>query len=348
MSYDVVFVGSGINSLAGAALLARAGRRVLVLERNDYLGGAIRTAEITEPGFTHEVFSSWHPLFMGSAAYAELGDELHARGLEYLNTELATGSLFPDGESIFLTTSHEANVEEFDRHAAGDGAAWDRTVSEFMPNADLAFGVLGTELWSSAGAGPRPEGVPAPRPPRSGRVRRRRALDLPRLGHGDVRGPPGSRSPRTLGAAHRRRPGRCLVRLHDAGDRRGDRARRHARAAGRRRCARRGPGRHRPRRRRRARDRPRGRADRRARGPRDRRRPRRWRDDRGHRGRDRERDPDAAVRAPARRNAGGDRGEATCAPVPLRPRRDADPHGAQGGAEVGGRRASRRRRRSST
>ena len=153
MSYDVVFVGSGINSLAGAALLARAGRRVLVLERNDYLGGAIKTAEITEPGFTHEVFSSWHPLFMGSAAYAELGDELHARGLEYLNTELATGSLFPDGESIFLTTSHEANIEEFDRHAAGDGAAWDRTVSEFMPNADLAFGVLGTELWSSAGAG---------------------------------------------------------------------------------------------------------------------------------------------------------------------------------------------------
>ncbi|MGH3041086.1 MAG: phytoene desaturase family protein [Gaiellaceae bacterium] len=153
MSYDVVFIGSGINSLAGAALLARAGRRVLVLERNDYLGGAIKTAEITEPGFTHEVFSSWHPLFIGSAAYAELGDELHARGLEYLNTELATGSLFPDGESIFLTTSHEANVEELDRHAAGDGAAWDRTVAEFMPNADLAFGVLETELWSSAGAG---------------------------------------------------------------------------------------------------------------------------------------------------------------------------------------------------
>ncbi|MGH2451665.1 MAG: NAD(P)-binding protein, partial [Candidatus Limnocylindria bacterium] len=50
-SYEVVFIGSGINSLAGGALLAKAGRRVLVLERNDYLGGAIRTAEITEPGF---------------------------------------------------------------------------------------------------------------------------------------------------------------------------------------------------------------------------------------------------------------------------------------------------------
>jgi phytoene dehydrogenase-like protein len=151
--YDVVFVGSGITSLAGAALLAKGGRRVLVLERNDYLGGAIKTSELTEPGFTHEVFSSWHPLFVGSPAYAELADDLHARGLEYLNTELPTGSLLPDGTSAFLTTSHEANVEELERHGAGDGQAWDRVVAEFMPNADLAFGVLGTELWSTSGAG---------------------------------------------------------------------------------------------------------------------------------------------------------------------------------------------------
>jgi phytoene dehydrogenase-like protein len=151
--FDVVVVGSGINSLTGAALLARAGRRVIVLERSHYLGGAIRTAEITEPGFVHEVFSSWHPLFLGSAAYAELGEELGARGLEYLNTELPTASLFPDGSSAFLTTSQDANVEEFERLSAGDGEAWRRAVDEFMPTADLAFGVLGTELWSSAGAG---------------------------------------------------------------------------------------------------------------------------------------------------------------------------------------------------
>ena len=142
--YDAVIVGSGINSLAAGALLAKGGWSVCVLERNEWLGGAIRTAEITEPGFVHEVFSSWHPLFAGSAAYAELKDELHARGLEYLNTELPTGTLFPDGESVFLTTSHDANVETL-------GPAWDRTVAEFMPNADLAFGVLGTELWSREG-----------------------------------------------------------------------------------------------------------------------------------------------------------------------------------------------------
>ena len=124
--YDVVFIGSGINSLAGAALLARGGKRVLVLERADRLGGAIWTAEITEPGFVHEVMASWHPLFVGSAAYAELADELHALGLEYLNTELPTGWLGPDGEAAFLTTSHERNVEELERLAPGDGEAWSR------------------------------------------------------------------------------------------------------------------------------------------------------------------------------------------------------------------------------
>ena len=150
--YDVVFIGSGINSLAGAALLARGGRRVLVLERENRLGGAIWTAEITQPGFVHEVLASWHPLFVGSAAYAELADELHALGLEYLNTELPTGWLGPDGRAAFLTTTHERNVEELEALAPGDGAAWDATVAQFMPNADLSFGVLTTELWSRAGA----------------------------------------------------------------------------------------------------------------------------------------------------------------------------------------------------
>ena len=152
-TFDAVVVGSGINSLACAALLARGGWGVCILEREDELGGAIRTAEITEPGYLHDVFSAWHPLWVGGAAHAELGEELAAHGLEYLNTELPTATLYPDGESAFLLRNAEANAEELDRHAAGDGDAWGRTLESFFPNADLAFGVLGTELWSRAGAG---------------------------------------------------------------------------------------------------------------------------------------------------------------------------------------------------
>jgi phytoene dehydrogenase-like protein len=141
---DAVVVGSGINSLACAALLARAGWDVRVLERNDYLGGAIKTAEITEPGFLHDVFSAWHPLWVGGAAHAELGDELAGRGLEYLNTDHPTATVFPDGESAFLLRGAEDNAREL-------GDEWHGVLDRFLPNADLAFGLLGTELWSTAG-----------------------------------------------------------------------------------------------------------------------------------------------------------------------------------------------------
>ena len=153
-TFDAVFVGAGINSLAGAALLSKAGWSVCVLERSDAPGGCIQTSsDLTAPGFTHEVLASWHPLFTGSPAYAELKGDLDRRGLEYLNTELPTATAFPDGSSAFLTTSLEGNIAELTRHAAADGPAWEAMFNGFMANADLSFGVLGTELWSPAGLG---------------------------------------------------------------------------------------------------------------------------------------------------------------------------------------------------
>ena len=145
--FDAVFVGSGINSLAAAALLSQDGWRCCVLERADWLGGAIRTVDgLTAPGFVHEAYASWHPLWTGSPAYAELKPELDRRGLEYLNTDLPTATAFPDGSSVHLSTDGAANVAEL-------GPAWQEQFDEFMAGADVAFGVLGTELWSSQGLG---------------------------------------------------------------------------------------------------------------------------------------------------------------------------------------------------
>src|SRR5918912_1749176 len=110
--HDAVIVGSGINSLACAALLSRAGWDVCVLEREGEHGGAIKTAELTEPGCVHDVFSAWHPLWVGGAAHAQLGGDLGARGLEYLNTELPTATAFPDGGAAFLLRTAEGNEQE--------------------------------------------------------------------------------------------------------------------------------------------------------------------------------------------------------------------------------------------
>ena len=147
------------------------------------LGGAIRTAEITEPGFVHEVFAAWHPLFVGSGAYAELKDDLHARGLEYLNTDLPTALGLP-GRLEHLPD----DLARGERGGAGTGTLpatarpGDASSSAFMPNADLAFGVLGTELWSRGRPQARAAGLPAVRPPGHARVRREPAVDVPRLG----------------------------------------------------------------------------------------------------------------------------------------------------------------------
>src|SRR4029453_9157017 len=117
---------------ACAALLARGGWSVRVLEREDVLGGCIRTVELTEPGHLHDVFSAGHPRWVGGAAHAELGDELAARGLEYFNTDHPTATLFPDAEAAFLLRSTAANVAEL-------GPEWTGAVESFFPHPDLAL-----------------------------------------------------------------------------------------------------------------------------------------------------------------------------------------------------------------
>jgi phytoene dehydrogenase-like protein len=144
--HDAVVVGSGVNGLACAALLAKAGWDVCVLERNDWFGGAIKTAEITVPGYRHDVFSAWHPLWVGGPAHAQLAADLGRHGLEYLNTDFPTATCFPDGSSAFLLRTADGNTAEL-------GPEWPRVLESFFPNADLSFGVLGTELVSRHGAG---------------------------------------------------------------------------------------------------------------------------------------------------------------------------------------------------
>ena len=68
-SADVVIVGSGINSLVCAALLAKRGLNICVLERNSRLGGCIRTEELTLPGFHHDTLSTLYPLFVTAPHY---------------------------------------------------------------------------------------------------------------------------------------------------------------------------------------------------------------------------------------------------------------------------------------
>ena len=147
--FDVIIVGSGINSLVCAAVLAKRGRSVCVLEREAVLGGCIRTDALTAPGYLHDTLSAAHPLFLAGPAYAELGQELHAAGLAYGNNDTPTGVLLPDGRHLILSTSRATNIERFDALAAGDGAAYQAGLQQVEQNAELIFALLGNELWSA-------------------------------------------------------------------------------------------------------------------------------------------------------------------------------------------------------
>ncbi|RYZ97113.1 MAG: FAD-dependent oxidoreductase, partial [Sphingobacteriaceae bacterium] len=67
--YDAVIVGSGPNGLAAAILLQQQGLQVLILEAKPTIGGGLRTAELTLPGFKHDICSAVHPLAAGSPLF---------------------------------------------------------------------------------------------------------------------------------------------------------------------------------------------------------------------------------------------------------------------------------------
>lgn len=142
---DIILVGSGINSLVCAALLATRGRRVTVLERNDRLGGCIRTEELF-PGYRHDILSQWYPLFVGSPGYAELRTSLEAAGLQFAQSDYTTGVILPDGRSIALKQDIADAVGRLDAIAPGDGAAFGAMASKlFGDDAALTFGLLGQQ-----------------------------------------------------------------------------------------------------------------------------------------------------------------------------------------------------------
>lgn len=147
---DAVVIGSGHNGLVAAAYLARAGWEVEVIERNPAAGGAVATEELTEPGFLHDTFSCWHPLFRISGAFAELGEQLAQRGLEYCETPgSTTAAVDGQGRVLLADRDPEATLQGL---SAADRRAYEEDLGEFGAAIGTLGELLGTELHSLAAA----------------------------------------------------------------------------------------------------------------------------------------------------------------------------------------------------
>ena len=149
MATDVIIVGSGINALSAAALLGKKGKKVLVLEREDRIGGCMRSGEIA-PGFTHDVWAATFVLFLVGPVYAALKDDLERHGLAFSHTDQPTAVLRPDGSAAVLTMDRKANRAMLDALSEGDGAGFAAGADMVGANADLIFSLLGQGIWTRA------------------------------------------------------------------------------------------------------------------------------------------------------------------------------------------------------
>jgi phytoene dehydrogenase-like protein len=106
--YDAIVIGSGPNGLAAAITMAQHGRSVAVYEANETIGGGARSAELTLPGFVHDLCSAVYPLAIGSPFFRSLS--LARYGLEWVQPAAPLAHPFDDGTALILERSLDATA----------------------------------------------------------------------------------------------------------------------------------------------------------------------------------------------------------------------------------------------
>jgi phytoene dehydrogenase-like protein len=138
---DAIVIGSGPNGLAAAIVIARTGRKVIVFEANETIGGGARSAALTLPGFTHDVGSAVHPFAVVSPMFRSL--PLHAHGLEWIEPPGMIAHPFDDGTAAVVERSVEATTAQL----GADGRAYARLVGgvahDLSRLEDVVLGPLG-------------------------------------------------------------------------------------------------------------------------------------------------------------------------------------------------------------
>jgi phytoene dehydrogenase-like protein len=119
---DAVVIGAGPNGLVAANTLADKGWDVVVCEEQPEPGGAVRSGEVTEPGFIHDLYSAFYPLTPSSHYIARL--DLESWGLRWRRAKGVVAHPHPDGRCALLSLDLEETCASLEAFAPGDGQAW--------------------------------------------------------------------------------------------------------------------------------------------------------------------------------------------------------------------------------
>jgi phytoene dehydrogenase-like protein len=135
---DAVVIGSGPNGLSAAIVLAQAGCKVVVFEAEPTVGGGVRSAELTLPGFVHDICSAVHPFAIASPFWRTL--PLSKYGLEWIQPPIMIGHPLDDGSAVVVEHSLDATARRLER----DGDAYLKTIGTVVNDwARLERAVLG-------------------------------------------------------------------------------------------------------------------------------------------------------------------------------------------------------------
>lgn len=123
--YDIVAMGAGHNGLVAAAYLAKAGKKVLVLERKSYPGGGVSTRQLNTPGYWHDEHSSVHIMIQGNPMLRQ--DELGLigkHGLNYHYSPVPHATIFPDQSTLFTYKDIDKTCECFAKVSPKDAETY--------------------------------------------------------------------------------------------------------------------------------------------------------------------------------------------------------------------------------
>ncbi|MEO1919297.1 MAG: NAD(P)/FAD-dependent oxidoreductase [Paracoccaceae bacterium] len=149
---DAVIIGAGHNSLACAAHLVAKGWSVELFEQAATLGGAVKTAGLTLPGFRHDWAAMNLSPFAGSSFFSNYNKDLIHNGLELIPVAKPFASAFPDGNWLGVSNNAEVTTARIASFSEKDAETWATLTTEFPAKAEHIVRVLGSRMNLSANA----------------------------------------------------------------------------------------------------------------------------------------------------------------------------------------------------